>query len=428
MAMDSLEDLDVAATAAQIKRTKRRAWFNVALALVLNMVATGCTYYSFGLFVRPITADLRIGRAALNGALAVLRTSSAVLSPFAGYVLDRTDARWFVCGAAFLLGGALVGLGLTHSVPVAAAIVALPMSIGLMLATMTPGVIAARGHDRLRGRALAITALGASLGGILVVPVVAMLVSRLGWRSALIIMGIGIFVILLGIAALLRAPPAKVRQTPDQTTPAFERRWGARELIRHRDFVQLALAISILTGIDAAILATVIPYGLDRGFSLAQATALLTTKTISALLGKMVIAWIADRIDLRIPMAIVAGLGILLCEFLARDIPYPALIALSAVTGLAVGGQAPLCNAMLAERFGGASFGLANGMVIPFSAVIGSGLMLTIGRIHDVADSYTLGFHMLAGAAAVALVAICFVNPARSARVAMSPEASQRTI
>lgn len=422
------ESLGAAAAAKQIQRAKRRPWFNVALGLVLNMVATGCTYYSFGLFVRPVTADLRISRAALNGALAILRTSSAVLSTFAGYVLDRTDARWFVCSAAVLLGGSLVGLGFTHSVPVAAAIVALPMSVGLMLATMTPSVVAARSHDRLRGRALAITALGASLGGILVVPIVAMLMSRLGWRSALIVMGLGIFVVLLIIAALLKAPPAGTRRATGQAAPASQRRWRVLEVLRHRDFLLLAPTIAILTSIDSTILATIIPYGLDRGFSLGQATALLTIKTTSALLGKLVVAWVADRIDLRIPMGIVAGLGILLCEFLARDLSYPALIGLSALTGMAVGGQNPLCNAMVAERFGAASFGMANGMVIPFTAVIGSGFMLIIGRVHDVTDSYALGFHILAGAAALALVAICFVKSGKSALATVSTETSEPTI
>jgi cyanate permease len=145
---------------------------------------------------------------------------------------------------------------------------------------------------------------------------------------------------------------------------------------------------------------------LDRGMSLAAAASIMSATTASAIAGKLLIAWIADRSDLRILLGVTALFGIILCGTLLTDPPYAAILAVSLLTGLAIGGTYPLASALMAQRFGAASVGTAIGLKMPLVSVAATTLLYFVGHTHDRTGSYNFAFAVFAG---IVLVAVCFM-------------------
>jgi MFS family permease len=398
-------------------------WCHVAFGVIINMLVTGTTYYAYGLFIRPLTAELNLGRAAANVGLIIVRAGGAVFSPFLGHFVDRYPARWLVGGSGLAIGVSFVAIALAKSVLVMALILAGPLSFGVIAASLTVPVIAGRWIDRLRGRALATVALGTSLSGMTVVPIMAVLVATTGWRTALMCTGIGVALLLTVLSLFIREPQESgtaVAEPLPHDPPQAAARWTPSALLRNRDYQLFTFTISVLIGIDGAVLTTLIPYGQDRGFSLAQATSLLTVKTMSALCGKMVVAWIVDRIDLRILFVVVTCLSAVLCTALSLDPSYPMLIAIGSVTGIAIGGTFPLGNAILAERFGVPSLGQTNGLMTPFTALFGGAFLFLVGKSYDMTGNYHAAFEIFVVLDVFVLVALWFVTPPPATHVRRS--------
>ena len=90
--------------------------------------------------------------------------------------------------------------------------------------------------------------------------------------------------------------------------------------------------------------------------------------TASAILGKIVIAGIADRTDLRILTAFTASLGIVQCGVLLLTPSFTLLLVTDCLADMAVGGTYPMFSALVAERFGTAAYGWVRGLMSPMVA------------------------------------------------------------
>ena len=74
---------------------------------------------------------------------------------------------------------------------------------------------------RLRGRAMGISAIGVSMGGFVIAPIAGLLVAEVDWRTAWIVLGVGMIVVLVPAGALLmRRQPSDVGLRPDGVAPA----------------------------------------------------------------------------------------------------------------------------------------------------------------------------------------------------------------
>lgn len=394
-----------------------RGWYNVILGVIGVMLVMGATSYSFGLFIKPVSESLGLSRASTNLGLVLFNLGSALASPFAGRMLDRYPVLMIQRIGAALFGAGLIGLGLASSPIILGALIVGPVAFGAVASgAMFANVLVTRWFYGLRGRALTITAMGTSLGGMLIFPIIGMLISVYSWRTALIVTGIASCLILWLLSALAhdRPPPAQCANAdgaPVSATEAAETtRLTMLEVLRLRDFWFIALAICLLLGVDQALLATVTPYTQDRGFSLAQTTAIMSATTASAIAGKFLIAWIADRFDLRVLLALTALCTITMCLALVSQPSYLGLLLTSSLTGMAVGGTFPLGNAMIARRFGAASVGTAIGLKMPLVNAASMGTLYFVGLMHDRNGSYDIAFLAFAGMAVLAIVLMPFIR------------------
>jgi MFS family permease len=379
-------------------------WYTVLITALTTMLVVGSTNYAFGLFVRPVSADLDLPRATVSSGLVLFYAGTAIFGPFVGRVLDRYSIRAVALTGAALFGAGMAVIGTTSSVWLIAACIFLPVSIGALgCGGLFGAVVVARWFEQRRGRALSLSAMGTSFGGLAVFPVVALLVDRFGWRMALMATGVGVWVMVSALVLFLRPLP---RGQALQQGGRRDAAWPLRIILRSAEFWIVALAISLMLGVDGALLVTLTPYVQDRGFTPVQVSALTMAMTASAIAGKIVIAWIADRADLRILTAVTASLGIVQCGVLLLTPSFGLLLGVDCVAGMAVGGTYPLFSAIVAERFGTAAYGWVRGLMSPMTSIFGSGAVYFAGAVYDAEHSYRTAFVVFLLCAAAAMVLI----------------------
>lgn len=375
-------------------------WCIVAISIVANMLVVGSTYTAFGLFVLPVSTEYGLSRADMNTALILLNFAGAAVAPVVGRMLDRYPARRIMAVCALLLGTSFTVIALSQSLWLSAAMLTLPLAAGVNgAAGITMNVLTARWFVAQRGRAMALSVLGMSLSSVVMAPVVGHLIQGFGWRGALLTLAVADTVLLLGLALLVRERPgpgeleggrAAGAAAPAVAAPDTPKPVGA--LLRMPQFWFIALGSAVGMAVAQALTITLAPLALGGGFSMVQATGLISLTGAAALVSKLLLAVVADKVDRVTVLVSLYGLGALLNVALLATQGYVALIACAVVLGITTGSLAPLVYTLLADRFGAASFGTVRGLSAPFSAVLGAITVRFAGEVYDRTGEYDLMF------------------------------------
>lgn len=378
-------------------------WFIVAASMLVYMLVIGGTFSAFGLFVQPVSAELDLSRADMNTGMIFLNFGSAILAPFVGRILDRTSLKKVMIVSAILIGASLAALGLSQSLWLSALIISLPLAAGIMGAgTLTMSVLLARWFVIYRGRAMTLAVIGLSLGSIVVVPIVGWLIEVEGWRAALLILGatLGVLLLLISLAIRVQPGPDDVESqtaSPSQANAAAASRQPstpppAMSLVGMPQFWTIALGVGLGLAVPQALMITIVPLALETGLSMMQAASLVSVAGVSAIAAKLVLAFIADRLDRILLVTALVSLGVLPNAMLLVSESYALLLVSAAVMGVTTATITPIYYALLADRFGLAAFGSARGLIAPITAVIGAAGIRFIGEVFDRTGHYDVGF------------------------------------
>src|SRR5260370_21066831 len=164
------------------KPQQRSFWIAVICGAVILTIGIGARQ-SFGIFQKPIAADLNVGRELWSFANALAMLLMGAFSPFAGNIADRFGTARTVAG-----GGALYVIGMfmiafaTESVMLTLGNVL--CGIGMAAAGVRPifGSISRQTPPEKRSLALGVTTAGGSFGQFALVPFAPLLQYRLAQR------------------------------------------------------------------------------------------------------------------------------------------------------------------------------------------------------------------------------------------------------
>lgn len=379
-------------------------WWIVAGGFICTALLIGSTTYSFGLFVAPITAEFGLSRANANLGFIALLIGFALWAPLAGRLLDRTSARRVMAGGALLFAAGFALIAAARSPSLMALAILGPVAAGTVAGgALAANTIAARWFQRRRGRALGILAVATSAGGFLMPPLIAALMQAFGWRLALVAQGLLVAALAISVAwTLIRDRPEDLGLNADgaveapaaasATAAAQAGAWTFGRLLRTRNFWLLSCGAGTLLGADQALLTSMIPYGTDAGLTPTQAALLVSSLTFSAILGKLVIGALADRIDKRLLFCAVAACNFAFLCILLADPGYATLLVACGIIGLAIGGTYPLWTTLAADCFGTASFGTVLGTMNLVMMPLSITAVRYIGEVFDRTGSYGPAF------------------------------------
>ncbi len=418
-----------------IKARIYHGWWIVAAGFICTLLAIGGTTYSFGLFVAPLSEEFGLSRADANGGFIFLLLGFALWAPIVGRLMDRMPARLVMIGGAALFAIGFTVIAMAQSPLIMGLAVLGPVSLGTVACgALASNTLTARWFRAQRGRAMGLLAIATSAGGFIVPPLTALLMTQLGWRAALGVLGLIVFVVVaLCVGLLVRDRPSDMGLELDgaatgaqsAAAPPAERSWSIPQLLRSANFWLIAWGTGILLAADQALLASMIPYGVDAGFGAQRAALLVSCLTFSAIFGKLAIGMLADRVDKRWLFTAVAACNLAFLLVLLSGPSFVTLIIACCVIGLAIGGTYPLWMTLTADCFGSASFGVVMGtmnfVVMPFSIAS----IRFIGEVFDRTGSYQLAFQVFIATAFIATALIWMVRLPRRDAVAAAPAAAR---
>src|ERR671925_1825248 len=166
-------------------------WWIVIIGCILDAVKGGTFNSGFSLYFLPVLTELNLTRAATSLPFSLAKLESALQGPLVGYLIDRFDLRVMMVLGTIAAGLGFVLLSYTHSY-----LSFLLVFIGLLSFGFQAGFnqasMAAVNHWFLkrRGLAMAIVQTGQAIGGVVIFPLVALAILKLGWRHAAFLSGV----------------------------------------------------------------------------------------------------------------------------------------------------------------------------------------------------------------------------------------------
>ena len=361
----------------------------------------------FGAYVVLLQTEFGWSKAWVAGAFALTRVESGILGPLQGWLVDRYGPRALltvgivIFGIGFLLFSQIQSLLMFY---VTFALIAVGASIG-GFATVMVSIV--NWFDRHRSKAVAVSLMGYSLGG-LSVPIIILCLEAFGWRTTAIISGLIVLCVGLPLAQIVRHRPEGHGETRDGVAASVASEGVARPAVSQVDFtarqamrtkafwlISVGHACSLLT--VSAVMVHLIPH-LTEGlsYSLGQAGLVVALMTGSQMLGQLSGGYLGDRFSKRL-ICVVCMIGHAAALLLVAYATSVAMVVAFAVLhGLAWGSRGPMMVALRADYFGARAFGT----IIGFSSLVAmlgmsSGPILA-GYLADLQGNYELGFSILA--------------------------------
>ncbi len=390
----------------------------VAAAFLVMVVITG-TVTSFGVFLKPMSAEFGWERAAASVGYSISLAVAGFLFVFTGRLTDRFGPRLVVTVTAALLGLGYFLLSHVSSLwqfYLAFAVVAAGNSGGLVPMMSTAG----RWFVRRRGLMTGIVVSGIGIGEATMPPMFTKFIALYGWRTSYIIAAIIVWVVLIIAAQLLRRDPSQVGQFPDGASQissedrTLQTEGLSRREATHTSQFWVFCAMYFCYGIIAhPTLVHIVPHATDLGITaVAAATVLSVIGGISAI-ARIGVGSVSDRIGRRPGVIVVFGLAALAFFWLEFSRALWAFYLFAIIFGFAYGGLVALEAPMAAELFGLKAHGAIIGLV-HFGATIGGAFSNPLaGRLFDVTGDYRITFMLFVLVSAAGLILTVFLKPFR---------------
>ena len=384
-------------------------WNVVAGTFVAQMFVIGFFTYSVSLLVPLVRAEFGVSMEQVMYSLIAGTSGGMFLMPLAGIMLDRYPVRWIMAGGTLLSAIGLWTLANTSSITQYIVVFGVTMSVANAFAGGPASqTTISRWFTTSRGRALGISAVGSSVGGIAVPALVTWWLQTSGWRAALENLSLVIALIVLPFLILtIRGKPSDIGLLPEggdaatagePTGPEL----GLRDIIRRPGYWYIGITLGLLFSVYTAVLANISPYATGLGATAAQASSLIMAVAVMGLVGKLVFGIAADKISLKLSLWLAMALVFAAFLLLASEPGYSYMLLATGLMGLAAGGMLPIWGAMMARVFGLVSFGRAMGMMMPLITLLVMPGFAVVGRLYDATGSYRLCLLVFAGSVAVA--------------------------
>ena len=400
-------------------------WVVTIAGFIIGLISFGIRY-SFGVFFKSIESEFDLTRAATSGIFSTCMVLAGVFSILGGWALDKYGPRI----VTFLMG-LFTGLSLLLTSQ-ASTLWQLFMSYSLLLALGTGAIFTAvnstvsRWFDKRRGFALGVASSGGGAGVVVMAPFATYLISNFDWRTALIVLGLIAWLIVVSMSMLLRKDPGDIGLLPDGVKPEAAKiklqnnensaqlsGFSLLEASRTSNFWFLGLTWLLSSLSVHLILTHAVPHAIDLGISPISAAVILSLAGGAAILGRVIVGRVSDNIGRKAPTITCALLQAVALIWLIwiRDLGMFYLFAV--VFGFSWGGLGIQITALIGDIFGMRSIGVIMGALV-FGWTIGAAIGPAVGGVvFDVSGSYFMAFVIGAVSMLIAALFGALIRPER---------------
>ncbi|HZF23827.1 MAG TPA: MFS transporter [Burkholderiales bacterium] len=342
---------------------------------------------SFGLFLQPMSTDLGWGRSHFSFAMALSNLIWGLAQPFFGAWADKKGAGRVVAVSGLLYAGGLALMPFSTTPLMLDASAGLMVGLGLSGVSfgVILGVVGRAFPPERRSLALGIASSGGSFGQFLMLPFGQLLISTLGWQTALLVLA-GIILATVPLAAAMMEGRRPAATGAQQSLGEALREAGA-----HSGFWYLTAGFFVC-GFQVAFISVHLPaYLLDVKMTPAVGATALALIGLFNIAGSFVAGYLGGRFSKKYLLSGIYVLrAVIIALFLVLPVSPLTVYLFAAGIGFLWLGTVPLTNGLVAQIFGVRFVSMLFGIVF-LSHQIGSftGVWLG-GYLFDATGSYDL--------------------------------------
>lgn len=391
-------------------------WWIVLACFFIAIYVGGIVFFGFTAFFEPLIEEFGWSYTQISFAASLRGLQMGILAPLIGFLVDRFGPRRLILYGTITIGLGLILLSLTRSlIMFYGSFLFLAFGAGGCTSVATMSAVANWFHRDV-GKALGVMVSGFGASGLIILLIVP-LIEVYDWRTTLIILGLGMWILGVPLSFVIRNKPEQYGYLPDgrllddsipQHNIQYEKHdqveLSFREALKRRSFLYLTLVELLRMMTLAAVVIHVMPYLSSIGISRPTAGLVAAAIPLFSILGRFGFGWLADAFDKRYVMAIALSLmamGMLaFCYVQHRWVILIFLLLFSP----GFGGVNVLRGAIVREYFGRDFFGKMLGIIMGFASMGGIIGPTLAGYAFDTLGSYHVIWLVFCGAVSVGII------------------------
>jgi len=401
-------------------------WWVVCACFPIGLLVSGITVAGFTAFFEPFVKEFGWSYTQISFAASLRGLEAGIFSPIIGVLVDRFGSKKLILAGTIVCGLGLLLLSFTRSLIMfyfGFLLLAFGATGCMGLVTMTA---VADWFQKDSGKAFGVMSSAFGASG-LIVPLIVWLIDAFHWRTALVILGLGVWGLGIPLSFVVRKRPEecdasggeRFQNKVDVHSVVQSERAGmtVREALKNRAFLQLTVVEGIRVMTVMAVLTHVMPYLAQSGMSRPTAGFVAAGIPIVSIIGRLGLGWMGDVFSKKHLFAMTfCFLGLGLLAFCFVDLRWTIFIFLLFFSTGSGGGMV-MRVAILREYFGSASFGKLLGIVMGSGAIGGMLGPTLAGWVFDTFGNYQLAWFGFLGIVILPIILLLRLDPKKTVRI-----------
>jgi MFS family permease len=373
------------------KPSNYHGWWVVFCCFVVALYGWGFGFYGLSLYLVALRKAHGWSPATISAVVTFYYVAGAFLVMQVGDLIQKRGARIVV-----VVGTALMSLGVCGIT-----LVREPWQLYLAFAVMIPGwaamggaainTVIAQWFDRRRGLAASLALNGATCGGLLFAPALAWAIDTMGFARAIYAAAVFALVTLWPLTVFaLRPRRAGEHDAGDGEAHKVEppgEPLSRRAILAEPRYLTMVGAFSIGLLAQISFIAHQAAF-LEPMLGLKGAGWAISATALSALLGRILVGLIVDRIDRRLAASLVLGGQIAGMFVLLSSNSVAALYAGCLLFGFGVGNLITLPGLIVQQEFPRRDFARAVSLNVAITQLVAAVGPYFLGVLHDLSGNY----------------------------------------
>jgi MFS family permease len=390
-------------------------WRVVLICFLMAMFAWALGFYGQGVYLAELQRAHGWPASLISTATTFFYLFSALLVVFVNDAIRMLGVRVFLASAVSCMALATVLFGLVDAPWQLYGVYTLMAFgwAGLTMAAISNTI--GLWFDTRRGLAISLALNGASIGGVVGVPLLVAAIGALGFTTALVTMAAIMAAVLLPVIIFgIGPPPRRDRHSQNGEAPVVLSATQTRgKALRSLSFWTIALPFALVLLAQIGFIVHQISF-MQPIIGRERASLAVSLMTVMAVIGRAIFGFMIDRLNQRVAAAV---LFISQALALLAMINFPSeavLFAGSAVFGFTVGNAITLPSMIVHREFDSRAFGVVVSLSTAISSAISACGPAVVGVLHDLSGGYTLPLYVCMGLEVAAAIGVLIGNRGRA--------------
>jgi MFS transporter, OFA family, oxalate/formate antiporter len=393
----------------------------VALAAFIIIFAAYGVRFSYGVYFKPMAAELNYGSAITSAAYSVSMLLEGIFSLVLGGLADKYGPRIILTCCSILVGVGYCLMPFVHSIWQLFVFYGLILGVGMGGIFVPMVSMTARWFTSRRNLMTGLVSSGAGIGMLVIPTASAFLIQSFGWRTTFVVMGIFILAVVLIAAQFLKRDPSRVGALPyGEKQPAEKGRttstsgYSFKEALRLPQFWIIFIMIVWYGFYSSSVNVHIVPDAINQGMSPTTAANILAVSGGLLVVGRVVLGTMADRIGNKRVFIFAFALSVLAMVWIILMQAHWAFFLFAVLIGFSQGGIGTSQSPIAASLFGLKAHGLIFGC-IGFGYTIGAALgPFFTGLLFDITNSYHAALIICAVCSVISLLFAFLISPVKN--------------